>query len=695
MLDKIRNSHEYIFKFFLAVCAIAALTYVFPKEGKFKFEFEKGEPWLHEKLYAPFGFSIEKSETQLQEEREAAVNRVKPYFTLRQDILAQALSGFEAGLDEKWENNPPKKPYLISTPSSKEKRKKILLSEGKKALGQVFGKGIIQQADVIQGKEPDFVVVVQEGKYAKEKELRQLLTLKTARQKLTQLIKSQVDSTSAQWLLPLLDDQVQHNILFDPSTTEKAEKDAVQSIPTSFGMVEKGATVIDKGDMVTDEKFMKLKSLKKEYETQLGRSSSSTVILFGQVLLISILVGLMLAFLYLFRKEVYLQNDKVLFLLLLIILDVYMAHISILIDGIHLYMLPFCVIPIVVRTFYDARLATFVHLISITIIGFIAPNGYEFMFIQIIAGLVAVYSLVSLRKRSQLFATSLQIFITYSATFIGLSAIQEGDLMAINYMQITWFMVSAGLTLFAYPLIYAFEKTFGFLSDVSLMELSDTNGELLRELASKAPGTFQHSLQVANLAEEAIREIGGNTMLVRTGALYHDIGKMESPLFFIENQSGHNPHNDLAPKESARIIIGHVLKGIELAKKHGLPEQILDFIRTHHGTTKTMFFLRTYKANHPDEELDESQFQYPGPLPFSKETAVLMMADSVEAASRSLKKPDEETIGNLVENIINGQANQEQFVNSDITYRDITTIKKIFKQKLVNIYHARIEYPKG
>jgi putative nucleotidyltransferase with HDIG domain len=317
------------------------------------------------------------------------------------------------------------------------------------------------------------------------------------------------------------------------------------------------------------------------------------------------------------------------------------------------------------------------------------------MFIQLFGGMVAIFSILNMRNRSQIFISAILIFLTYSIAYVSITIIQEGGKDLISWLDFAWFGVSAMLTLFSFPLIFVFEKIFGFTSDVSLLELSDTNRKLLRELASRAPGTFQHSLQVANIAEEAIYLIGGNALLVRTGALYHDIGKMEMPMYFIENQTnGINPHNETSFDESATIIINHVTKGIEIAKKHNLPEQIIDFIRTHHGTTITEYFYRSFKNTFPLEEIDESRFHYPGPIPFSKETAVLMMADSVEAASRSLKTYDAETIDQLVERIINFQIEQNQFVNTAITFKDINILKKIFKKKLMNIYHVRVEYPR-
>ncbi|OQX81652.1 MAG: hypothetical protein B6D64_01850, partial [Bacteroidetes bacterium 4484_276] len=345
--------------------------------------------------------------------------------------------------------------------------------------------------------------------------------------------------------------------------------------------------------------------------------------------------------------------------------------------------------------FFDTRLALYVYLITIILIGFLVPNSFQFIFMQFISGIITIFSIVNLQKRAQFLFTSVVVFISYSAIYTGLNLIQEGSFSGIRTINYAMFAGSAVLILFAYPLIFLLEKIFGLVTDVTLMELSDTNSKLLHELSMRAPGTFQHSLQVANLAEESIYEIGGDALLARTGALYHDIGKMGQPMYFVENQvTGVNPHDELTYEESARIIINHVIDGIEMAKKNKLPEQIIDFIRTHHGTRKAEYFYIMQKKDNPDENVDERRFTYPGPIPYSKETSVVMMADSVEAASRSLKIIDEETINDLVENIINKQLEIGQFSNSDITLRDITKIKKILKRKLMTIYHIRIEYPK-
>ena len=358
-----------------------------------------------------------------------------------------------------------------------------------------------------------------------------------------------------------------------------------------------------------------------------------------------------------------------------------------------IFLMPFCLLPIIMKAFFDTRLALFTHLIAIIIIGFIVPNSFEFIYLQLMAGIVSILSVLQMYRRAQLFLSAAKIIGIYFIAYFAMALTQEGSIDNINWMNFVLFAGNGALTLFAYPLIFACEKIFLLVSDISLLELSDTNSPLLRELAQKAPGTFQHSIQVANLAEEGILEIGGNALLIRAGALYHDIGKIKNSQFFIENQiSGINPHDDLSFEESADVIIKHVKNGINLAKEKNLPDELIDFIRTHHGTTMVGYFYKQYVSSFPDELEAAEKFTYPGPKPFSKETAVLMMADSVEAAARSLKSPTLEDIDILVEKIINNQIDNNQFVNADITMKSITQIKKLFKKKLQSIHHVRVEY---
>jgi cyclic-di-AMP phosphodiesterase PgpH len=484
------------------------------------------------------------------------------------------------------------------------------------------------------------------------------------------------------------------NIVFDTQYTDLSRKEELERIPLSRGMVQQGEKVISRGELITPEKYRLLESFRAEYQKQAGQSTVELLLYVGQFILVSISFIVLALFLFFFRRDVFFDNRRLFLILLSVFLMVLITSLVVKYNVDLLFLIPVCIVPVLIRAFFDNRLALYVHIITIIIIGFLVPRSFEFVFLQFIAGIVAIFSMVGLRRRSQLFFTVMLIFLTYSAVFFGLSLAHSGTFQGIEWINFAYFGGAAMLTLFAYPLIFMFERIFALPTDFSLLELADTNNKLLRELNLNAPGTFQHSLQVANLAEEAVIQIGGNSLLTRTGALYHDIGKMNNPMFFTENQiTGFNPHDDIPREESARIIINHVIEGIEMARKKNIPEYIIDFIRTHHGTTTARYFFSMHKKENPDEDIDIKAFTYPGPRPFSKETAVVMMADSVEAASRSMRKPDEKNINELVDKIIDTQIRENQFDNANITFKDISTIKKIFKRRLMNIFHVRIAYP--
>jgi cyclic-di-AMP phosphodiesterase PgpH len=406
-----------------------------------------------------------------------------------------------------------------------------------------------------------------------------------------------------------------------------------------------------------------------------------------------IVMVILLFYLVFFRKQIFGQNKQVFFLFFVVVVSAISAYIFHK-YGLMVMALPFTLVPILVRVFFDSRTALFTHLIAVLICSFFMTDKLEFILLQLISGIGTLFTVAEMRKRQQILNAALVVFVIYILLFFCYQVGFGTPQLVKKVTAYVPFGVSSLLVLLAYPLIYLTEKIFGFISDFKLLELCDLNQPLLRQLSQDVPGTFQHSLQVANLAEEAIYYIGGNTLLVRTGAMYHDVGKLSNPRFFTENQvNGYSPHMEMLPVESAKTIINHVIRGIELAKEHGLPEQVIDFIRTHHGTTYVGYFLNLHKKDKVLTNVDENEFRYPGPIPFSKETAVLMMADGVEAASRSLPKKDAMAINDLVDQIIDYKISQNQFINSDITFKDITVIKKIFKKRLMNIYHVRIEYP--
>ena len=663
----------------LTLVSITFIVFLFPKEGKFKYEFQKNKPWLHEDLIAPFDFAINKSESEIDIEKSEMLKNFKFYFKTESDIC------------ELVKKECHKELKALCKKSNCNKEEIFIV----KTLNEIYKNGILKYTSIIANKPADYSIFLLKNNVASPITLKEFYTIKTAFEKINNDL-SIAPNINKQIVISVLQNNLLQNIIYDESTTNKVKDNLLSTISPNKDMKQRGQRILSRGDLVDEERFKILSSLKKEYMLQVGGVANYYYVWAGQFLLTGICVLMVLLFLYNFRPEILSDNYKFTFILLNITLIVVMASISYKFSILSIYMLPFCILPVLVRAFFDTRTALFAHLSTTLMLGLISPNPFEFIFIQIIGGIFAIFSVVDLRNRTRLFISVLVIFLAYGFTYLGIELIREGKFNNFNIIYLESFAISAGLTLLAYPLIYIFEKIFGFISDVSLLELADINTPLLRELGLKAPGTFQHSIQVANLAEEGVIKIGGSSMLVRVGALYHDIGKINTPNYFIENQfSEVNPHSELSAPESASIIVGHVKQGIKLAKQFNLPEPIVDFIRTHHGTTKAEYFFKQHMQNDEYDALtDDEIFQYPGPIPFSKETAVLMMADSVEAASRSLKTIDSDSIGKLVDKIIDHQIEQNQFVNSPITFKDVNDLKKIFKRKLINMNHLRIEYPK-
>jgi hypothetical protein len=683
----LRNNYSNIYKGILLIISLVALVSFFPKEATFKYEFTKGRPWLHDDLIAPLDFAILKDQAEIEAEKKTILENRELFFDFNLNLNEQKRQGFIAGFNMLWNAK-----YTNDTTNGAFRKR--TLDRGLKILNTILTRGVIQPIAEIENKPDSYKITLIIQNIAETVKLKDFYTVHTAYETIRSML---ADSRGVDNILlkKLLEDSILQNVLFNEKLTLAEQTKLLEEISLTHGMVQEGERIISKGDVISSSKFQILESLRREYESKLDGQSHYYLILIGQILLVSISLTVLVFFLFFFRKDILQDNKKVLLILLIIILMVFITSLALKFDVQYIYLVPLCLAPVLIRVFFDTRLALYVFIITIILIGFLVPNSFQFVFMQLISGIITIFSIVNLQKRSQFFFTSVVVFISYSAIYTGLILIQEGSFSEITAINYAMFAGSAVLILFAYPLIYILEKVFGMVTDVTMMELSDTNSKLLRELSMRAPGTFQHSLQVANLAEESIYEIGGDALLARTGALYHDIGKMDQPMYFIENQvTGVNPHDELSYEESARVIINHVIDGIEKAKKHKLPEQIIDFIRTHHGTSKVGYFYRMQQMEDPDETVDARRFTYPGPIPFSKETSVVMMADSVEAASRSLKMIDEQTINDLVENIINKQMETGQFANSEITLRDITRIKKLLKRKLMNIYHIRIEYPK-
>ncbi len=683
-LNKLLLKYSSINKTLLFIISIVLIVLQFPHQGKFKYEFQKGKPWMHDDLIAPFDFSTYKSKELIDAEKKQVYEDSKVYYSYNSKVVSEKLTAFNAEFEEKWK---------LKHPETNEAKKIKNLSFALNLLDSIYSKGIISLSDSTLSKKNDFVFAFVKNNIIQEKQLSDIYTLQSA----AEFVKTSIASKPAidkEMLEPILENALMYNVTIDDQLTEKYREDLINNISLTTGLIQKGERIVSKGELITPEKNQIINSLQTEYEVKLGNSSDYFMYLLGQIMLVCIAIVVLVLFIKSFRKEVFADSRKVFLVLLVIYLMVLTTSTVIKYNVTYLYIIPLCIAPIIIRAFFDTRLALFVHIVTIIIIGFLVPNSFEFVLLQLISGIIAIISVVNMRKRSQFFITSLLVFSTYSATYIGMTLMQEGTLENMNSQIFVMFAGGSALVLLSYPLIYLLERIFGFTTDVSLLELSDINSKLLRELSIKAPATLQHSMQVANIAEEAIYEIGGNTLLTRTGALYHDIGKMEMPMYFTENQfTEMNPHNELNSEESAAIIISHVSKGIEIAKRHGIPDIIIDFIRTHHGTKKTVYFYNQYLKNNPDQDVDESVFTYHGPIPYSKETAVVMMADAIEAVSRSMKKPDEKSISQMVDKIIDSLIEQNQFSNADITLKEITIIKKIFKKRMLNMMHVRIEYP--
>ncbi|MFA6083210.1 HD family phosphohydrolase [Mucilaginibacter sp.] len=668
-------------KYFMMLISIIVIVYALPKQAKFGYEYEKGRIWNQKDLISPYNFAILKTNQEIEADQKTALAGVTPIYQRNDDVSTQLIEGFKNDLEVRWH-----------TAGINDRLKARYLQTGQDLLKYVYNIGVLKLNDKYQQKGTNYPITVLNNNIASEKNTSDLFTREKAVAYCDEAI-GKIQGLDKAFLLNLIQDRLQTNLTYDAKLTARMEQEVIENLSITRGMVQKGETIIGKGSVINDEAYQKLASYKKAFEDNARINGNHTLVLLGQFLLVGIAITLLMVFLYLFRRDIFDDNRLVSLILLVITAMLATLSLALKMQLPNLYYIPYCIVPIIIRILFDTRLALNIHLLVVLIAGFFVPNSFEFAFFEITAGMVSIYSIKNLIRREQFLISAVIITFTYFVAFLGISLIREGSLTTIDWTDFVPFAVSVLLTLLAYPLIYAFEKVFAITSDITLIELTNTNAPLLREMAFSAPGTFQHSLQVANLAENAIFAIGGNALLVRAGALYHDIGKMENPLFFIENQiSGFNPHDKLPYEESAQIIIRHVSKGIEMARKANLPEIVIDFIRTHHGNTRVDYFYQSFLKNFPEKFINENIFRYPGPIPFSKEGGVLMLADSVEAASRSLKEPDEESIGILVDRIVKYKLDQNQLKDSDITLKDIETIKEIFKRMLMSIYHVRIDY---
>ncbi len=698
ILIKIRNNHEQLFRIFLFLLTLAIIIYVFPRQAKFKYEFTKGKPWMHETIIAPFDFSILKSVDEIKIEQEIIRSEHTPIFNYNADIFLLKAEDYINQFEEKWvKDKDVKKDYKFTFFNLfKQKnidnstRKYNLAVFGYDKLQAIYEKGIVQVHGDFEYKK-ELNVLLKKGSIAEKVPIDQLLSINSSANEINLL--GNLTDEEYSFLVPLLLSSLEHNITYDKLASEAMLQSDLKNINSTYGLIVAGQIIVSKGELVTNERYQKLLSLKQKYEGKEWNLLAYYLVLLGQIILVGLSLLILFLFIRQYRVDVLNNTTKISMILSVVLLMVVISSLVLSIDINYIYIVPFCIGPVILKAFFDNRIALFTHMIAILIIGFIVPNGFEFVFLQFIAGIVSILSVLKMYKRSQLFMSVAKVILVYFVIYISLSITHDGSLVSLDVNILIHLAISGALTLFAYPIIFLFEKIFSLVSDVSLLELTDMNSVLLRRLSEEAPGTFQHSLQVANLAEMGALEIGANALLTRAGAMYHDVGKLKNPMYFIENQSSNlNPHDEIEFDESAEIIISHVLDGIEIAKDSNLPDELIDFIRTHHGTTTVQYFYKQFIVNFPKEDIDVKAFTYPGPKPYSKETAILMMADSAEASARSLKTPTAENIDALIERVINKQIEENQFVNAAITLKEITQLKKLFKKKLVNIHHARVEY---
>ena len=666
---------QYLFVAAVFVAAIALITLSFPRQRAVSYDFDLGKPWKYEQLTAPFSFAVYKSDKVLQQERAEVLAAQRPYYIVQTDKGSEAVDSFSTFHKREL--------YLLVGPRLNQKIVQQLKT--------VYGVGIIGSGDLerLQGDSISTIMLVKDN-VATPIPVEQLYTVQRAYESLMDIDTTLWGRHALQ--SSNLNDYIQPNLRYDAVKSEAARKEAMEGVSLTSKVIQKDQKIIGAGDMIDEDYYQTLQSYQRELNKRIDERGIQMTLI-GQILLVTLLIAAYVMYLINYRRNYLAERNKLLFLVTQLVIFPVMAA-WILSKGNGLMLVPFAMAPVMINIFLDSRTAYITHSIIVLIASIVVPDPFIFVLLQLTAGIAAIYSLTELTERSQIFRVSLVVVLCYCFVFFGYELITKSSLAMFDKRMYVNFLLNGALLLFTYPLMLLYEKLFRFTSDVTLMELSNFNIKLLRQLSENAPGTFQHSMQVSNLAAAAAQKVGASSLLVRTGAMYHDIGKLENPIFFTENQGNTNPHACLPYEQSARIIINHVTDGLRLAEKHHLPEAIKDFIRTHHGKSQAKYFYISYKNEHPGEEVDEAMFTYPGPEPHSMEMAILMMADVVEAASRSLTEYTEENIANLVDRIVDGQVAEGHFKECPITFRDITEIKTVFKEKLRTIYHTRISYPK-
>jgi putative nucleotidyltransferase with HDIG domain len=666
---------DFLIRAVLVIGTVAIIVWLMPRSTQFSFNAEKGRPWVYSDLSAPFDFPIYKSDEVINRERDSLMKLYEPYYLINKDISGKQIRQFY-------------KDYSNGIPGLENDYLSIIANR----LRDLYATGIMNSSEYTElHQDTARLIRIIDGKTANSVPITEVNSVISAYEKIF------LDETLAQHREILkkcnLNDYLTPNLTYDKDRSEASLNELHNSIPLATGLVQRGQKIIDRGDIVDAKTYNILMSFKKETERKHENAPQFSLTILGQILYVAIFITCFTIFLTLFRKDYFEKVRSAAMLYALIIIFSVTACIMVSHSILHIYMLPFAMVPIFVRVFMDSRTAFMAHMTTIFSCACILQHPLEFITVETIAGMIAIFSLRELSSRSQLFWTAVLITVGMALTNISLDWMRNNDFTRLNYSEYNYIIINGLLLFCSYPLLYLLEKAFGFTSNITLIELSDMNKELLRKMSEVAPGTFQHSIQVGNLAAEIARKIGAKSQLVRTGALYHDIGKITNPIYFTENQSGVNPHEKMGYIDSAQMIISHVTEGVKMAEKYDLPKVIREFITTHHGQGKAKFFYVQYKNAHPNDEVDELLFTYPGPNPFTKEQAILMMADTVEAASRSLPDYTEKTIRDLVNRLIDAQVAEGYFKECPITFRDIAYAKTVLIEKLKTIYHTRLSYP--
>ena len=659
----------------LVLITVLLIVWALPRNESKQFRYDIGKPWMYGSFIAKFDFPIYKTDETIKEQEDSLLETYQPYYNYDQAVEKKQVSKFLAD----YQNGIPGLPHNYVR----------LIAD---RLHRLYQAGIMDTPEYNEAyRDSTSQVRLVSGNNAQSISLACVYSTLSAYEQL--FIDEQIAMQRPILQRCNLNNYIEPNLIYDKGKSETERNDLLSSIPPASGMVMSGQKVIDRGDIVDEYTYRVLSSFEREIKRRSATQTQITNTIIGQVIFVTLMVFLFTMYLGLFRRDYFNKPRSIAMLYTLMTLFPVVVSLMMRHNFLSVYMLPFAMVPIFVRVFMDSRTAFVCHVTMILICTTAVRYQYEFIIIQLVAGLIAIYSLRELTRRAQVFKTAILVGIGSTFVYLALQLMQDNDFSSMDHDMYYHFVVNAVLLLIAYPMMYIIEKMFGFVSSVTLFELSNTNRGLLRDLSEIAPGTFQHSITVGNLAAEIANKIGANALLVRTGALYHDIGKMKNPVFFTENQAGVNPHDTLTYQESARIIISHVTEGVKLAERENLPTIIRDFIVTHHGTGITKFFYIKYKNEHPEEEVDPAPFTYPGPNPFTREQAILMIADGVEAASRSLPEYTEESISTLVNRMIDQDVTDGYFKECPITFRDLAIAKLVLIERLKAIYHTRISYP--